>query len=43
MVDELLIVLRGLLAITLITGIGRWCRSHPGRPDELPTAERANR
>jgi hypothetical protein len=30
MTDELLIVLWGLLAIAMITGIGRWCRAHPG-------------
>jgi hypothetical protein len=34
MTDELLIVLWGLLAIAMITGIGRWCRAHPGRPPE---------
>jgi hypothetical protein len=31
MTDQLLIVLWGLLAVALITGIGRWCRRHPGR------------
>jgi hypothetical protein len=34
MTDELIIVLWGLLAIALITGIGRWCRAHPGRLPE---------
>jgi hypothetical protein len=39
--DQLLIVLWGLLAIALITGIGRWCRMHPARPAEHRDERRA--
>jgi hypothetical protein len=30
MPDPLVVVLWGLLAIAVITAVGRWCRSHPG-------------
>jgi hypothetical protein len=33
-----LVLLWGLLAITVITAVGRWCRAHPGCPeDRWPT------
>jgi hypothetical protein len=39
MPDPLIVVLWGLLAIAVITAVGRWCRAHPGRlPDDRDDA-----
>ena len=33
----LIVLLWGLLAIAVITAVGRWCRAHPGRPETCPS------
>lgn len=37
----LIVVLWGLLAIAVITTVGRWCRARPGRSVRVPRDPRA--